>query len=389
MITPKQKREAFIRGFCRGAEQFLIIVAAFVLICAVAALAGCSEGATVNSGAMMAKSDFTSTGVPDPVAAQLASYYKDATARLKKVVLHPPGGTQASREYRQAWAANQIQQLDRYMLALKGKASGWVGKNIPAAMTAGVKLAHEQAVDAGVKTPGALVEGSFSLIDQHVVRTLAIDTVADLHRAADSIADRGKSVLRQTAQQGLAESEINKILAGGVIEGRPLDTIRRLKAELEEIHGETVEVNGKNFDVGYYAEMVARTKTRQATVVARHERLGDLGLDLVAIIGRLSDNFCSAFLGQVFSLSGKSTKYPAYASLPGGGPPFHPNCSKSTRPFIEELASDSQLDRASGVEDAQTLLQMKPTEAQRAYKDLQIRQQIAPRHATTAEKLFA
>src|SRR5205814_1004202 len=159
---------------------FALVIIAFVL--------GLVGWIALSDGATMAKSDFTSTGVPDPVAAQLASYFKDATARLKKVVLHPPGGTQASREFRQAWAANQI----------------------------------------------------------------------------------------------------NKILAGGVIEGRPLDTIRRLKAELEEIHGETVEVNGKNFDVGYYAEMVARTKTRQATVVARHERLGDLGLDLVAIIGRLS-----------------------------------------------------------------------------------------------------
>ena len=56
-------------------------------------------------------------------------------------------------------------------------------------------------------------------------------------------------------------------------------------------------------------------------MTARHERLGELGLDLVAFVGRVSDNFCSAFLGQVFSLSGTSNKYPAYASLPGGGPP--------------------------------------------------------------------
>jgi hypothetical protein len=143
-----------------------------------------------------------------------------------------------------------------------------------------------------------------------------------------------------------------------------------------------------NFDVGYYAEMVARTKTREASVDARHERLSELGLDLVAIVGRISKNFCTAFLGQVFSLSGNSDKYPAYSSLPGGGPPFHPNCSKSTRPFVEELASDKQLDQADGLDDADKLLGMDATQAQRAFKDLQIHAQQKDRYATTASKLF-
>jgi hypothetical protein len=90
----------------------------------------------------------------------------------------------------------------------------------------------------------------------------------------------------------------------------------------------------------------------------------------------------------VFSLSGKSDKYPAYAELPGGGPPFHPNCSKSTRPFIEDLASSKQLDQADGLDDADKLLGMKPAEAQRTFKDLQIYDQQKDRYATTAKKLF-
>src|SRR5207248_2252057 len=76
-----------------------------------------------------------------------------------------------------------------------------------------------------------------------------------------------------------------------------------------------------------------------------------------------------------------SDKYPAYASLPGGGPPFHPNCSKSTAPFIEALASKEQLDLAAGVDDAEKLLDVKdPAEAQRRFKALQLFQQQEDRY---------
>lgn len=336
----------------------------------------------------MAQRELSPSGVPQDVSAQLAAYFKDASTRLKKIVLNPPGGTAASQEYRAAFAAQRVQQIDRILGELKTRASGWAGKNVPAAFTAGIKLAHKQATDAGVRPAGELLAGQFTLIDTRTVQQFAIDTIADLHKAADSMADQAKSTLRHTRQQGLSEREINQVLAVGVIEGRPRETIRALKLELEKVHGETVEINGRSFDVRYYAEMVARTKTRQATVQARHGRLEALGLDLVSIVGRISDNFCTAFLGQVYSLSGRHAKYPALASLPGGGPPFHPNCSKSTRPFVEELATEKQLDMAEPDQTVGKLLGQSPAEAQRSYKDLQLRQDVTKRYGTTAKRLF-
>lgn len=334
----------------------------------------------------MAK-EFSDSGVTRSASAILASYYQDAAARLKKIVLSPPGKTEGSRAYRAAWAAQQIQQIDQLNRSIKKSVSGWIGKNLPAAYGEGLALADRQAKEAGLKVDrGGVVPikgtiGSFAKIDDRTVAVFARDTFADLSKAAESMTDRASKLLRTTAQENLSEEQINTILAGGVIEGRPLDTIRNLREQLRAVAGDKVTIVDKNgdpmeFDVGYYAEMVARTRTRQATVIARHERLAELDIDLVAIVGRVSNNFCSAFLGQVFSLSGKSTKYPAYDSLPGGGPPFHPHCSKSTRPFIEELASDAQVEAAQGVEDSQKLLGMDTTKAQRAYKDLQIRQQV-------------
>jgi hypothetical protein len=195
-------------------------------------------------------------------------------------------------------------------------------------------------------------------------------------------------VLRATAQVGLSEVQIDRVLAGGVIEGKPTDTIRRLREDLERIHGETVEINGRDYQVRDYASLVVRTKTRQASEVARHERLEELDIDLVSIIGRISAHFCSAFLGEVFSISGKSSQYAALSELPGGGPPFHPNCSKSTRPYIASMASGKQARMAEGLEDADKLIGMTPVEAQRSYRDLQLQAQVRGHYATTARELF-
>lgn len=333
-------------------------------------------------------SDLRPTGVTQNQSRAFASIFVEAQKRLQAAVLHPPGRSQSSQDYNRAWAASQLHQVDVILKQMQVQANAWIGKTIPQVHRDGRKLADQQAKEAGVREPTG-IKGSFSLVDQGTVQVFAREIAADVRKAGQSMGDRAKHILRETSQQGLSEKDLNQILAVGVIEGRPRETIKRLRDELKGVHGETVSINGREFDVRYYAEMVARTKTREASVFARHERLQELELDLVAIVGRVSDNFCTAFLGQVFSLGGKSTKYPAYSELPGGGPPFHPNCSKSTRPFVEALASKSQLTDAKPLADATKLLGMNQTEAQRSYKDLQLRQQVQKRYDTTEKTLFA
>ena len=142
---------------------------------------------------------------------------------------------------------------------------------------------------------------------------------------------------------------------------------------LKTVHGNKVIVKDKNgddmaFDVGKYAKMVATTQTQQASVMARHQRLHELGVDLVMVIGSNSENFCTEFVGKVFSISGNHPKYPPLADLPWGGPPFHPNCSKTTRPFIEDLADPEDLERAVPDQGSRSMLKQTPSQAQRIYR---------------------
>ena len=344
--------------------------------------------------------ELSDSGLPQKSIDTLVSLYTEAAERMKQMVLHPPGGTASSRDFKQARAAQLANQIDMMLAKLKNGTGVWIGENLPQAFVDGLKRAETQAKAIGIDIPDSPLSGSFSLIDHGAVGKFAHDISKEMTNdlvgkdgAMTLAADRAKSVLRKTAQLNLGESEIDRILAGGVIDGTPVQTVHKLRDAFKAVGNGTVVVKDKNgdlmnFDAGYYAGMVARTKTREATVKARHERLQQLDLDLVAIVGLVSTHFCTAFLGQVFSLSGKSDKYPAYSSLPGGGPPFHPNCSKSTRPFVPELANETQLEQADGLDDADKLLGMDQTQAHRAFNDLQLHAQQKDRYASTAKKLF-
>lgn len=342
--------------------------------------------------------ELSNSGIPQDRTAVPVEIYRAAAAKLRAILIAPPGSTQAGREWSQARAAQQLAQIEALIARMKQDAAAWIsdprdGSDGPVtqAVKDGIARAITQAKEVGVSPPEGMT-GSFSLIDPGTVAIFAQKIMSDLSKAANGMGENAKQILRTTAQLKLPESDINKILAGGVIAGKPAETIRTLREALKAVHGDTVSFPDKNgevihYDAGYYAKMVVVTQTRTATTVSRHRALESMDLDLVGIIGRVSASFCTAFLGQVFSLSGKSTKYPAYSSLPGGGPPFHPNCSKGTRPFVEALASDHQLTRAEGFTDSQELLGDDAAAAQRKYKDLQIQQQVKDKYPVSAVKL--
>lgn len=284
---------------------------------------------------------------PDPhLVAELMKVYQSAAGRLKVTIIRPPGSTDSAREFNQARASELMHQVKAEISSLKGDVSKWSGKALTKSIDKGIAVADGQARDAGIRPENVPFKGRFSVVDRDAVQVLARDTTDDLIKAADSMERTALTTLRRCADVGVSNTDINRILAGGVIEGKPRETTQQLKQLLEKVNGETVTVPTKSggeitFDTGYYAQMVAQTKTREATVLARHSRLEQHGMDLVEVVGRNSKNPCSMLLGEIFSLSGKDKRYPAFSTVSAGQPPyrlFHPNCSKSTAPFVDGLS---------------------------------------------------
>jgi hypothetical protein len=258
----------------------------------------------------MATPELFDSGVPRGSSEILAGYYTDAAKRIKQVVENPSGRTAGSKEFKRARAATLIDQVDQVLGQLGHATSGWIGKNVPAAAVAGRKLANKQAVEAGVRPKGqAAIEGSFHLID---------------HRAPRS---------RSSARRRSTRSS-----PAVVIEGKPRETIKKLRDALKQVHGETVKVIDKNGDDDELRRRLLRRAGRAHEDARGDGRTrGTSGCRKLGWTWSRSSADLEELLHRVprpglFSCRATPDKYPAYSSLPGGGPPFHPNCSKSTRP---------------------------------------------------------
>lgn len=113
---------------------------------------------------------------------------------------------------------------------------------------------------------------------------------------------------------------------------------------------------GRQFEapLDFYAAMIvsnAKTQLQAAVVVTRSKEVGQ---DLVQVSGNKSKtgDWCDAYAGQVFSISGADETFPPLSAVPNGGPPFHPFCRHSLTPFFSSEFTEKQLDDFSSVDDA-------------------------------------
>lgn len=101
------------------------------------------------------------------------------------------------------------------------------------------------------------------------------------------------------------------------------DIAAKIRAKLLDMigGGDFITINGRNFNLRSYAELVARTRMRESQTEAVKESMKQFDEDLVEIPEH--DNpcpECAQYQGQVYSISGRT---PGYPLLPSGGPPWH------------------------------------------------------------------
>jgi len=146
--------------------------------------------------------------------------------------------------------------------------------------------------------------------------------------------------LRQTQQKILQDREISKLIAEGVLEGETRRAVSdKILTELRKNMGEErfVTIKGRNYKPDSYAELVARTRTKEATTEATLNTSLYYRVDLVQVDAH-SDNceYCQLYAGRVYSISGNHPEFPEL----GEEPPYHPNCRCVLLPITEESIED-------------------------------------------------
>lgn len=191
-------------------------------------------------------------------------------------------------------------------------------------------------------------EADGSAVQYNAIEALVRSTDAFMAKAASSGAAAMEQFIRATQQQVLAEAEINQAIIKGLLEK---GTSRAIKSDLlisfqqRFGNGQFLDINGRQYDIKSYVDLLARTRIREAQREANRSLVRSNGLDLIKISshGTLT-RICQPHEGKIYSVSGLSRKYPPASELPNGGPPFHPNCLHSEIPYVEKaIISDSKL----------------------------------------------
>ena len=277
----------------------------------------------------------------------------------------------ASSRWRLARAARLDAQI-RAVLARLGAASGPAMD--AAARSAATRALRETAAEItalglnpnAVYLGGRFDEAQAEVVARDTVAALAAGASGELAEAAAGFGRDGGRLFRALAEsaitapgRGEGEAAVNRAIARGLISGDPRITDRAVRELFRDpgspaaesyrrLGARLVNVGRAVMSVRQYAAVVTRTRMREAQVEARHGRLRASGFDLVQITGRVSVNFCTRFIGLVCSLGAARTidgvEYPALAGLPGGGPPFHPQCSKGTALYVPDLVGDRRVE---------------------------------------------
>lgn len=307
-----------------------------------------------------------------PEVQEVVNLLRQAARRAQQIILNPPGRSAKTQRWNASRAAQELAAYRRELRSLGVKVDAVTGRVIRDAYRSGRQFADRQLADADVSRPP--LRASFTAVDTRRAEALARSARADLRKALGAMGDTTERLVRQANAEGLDRAKVARILGGGAIEGIPKPTLQRLRQEMRAIaRGGVVEIINRqtgvvtHFKPDTYADLVYQTHMAMAEEAAAHQRYREAGIDLVRIIGSNSTNYCTAFVGKVYSLSGTHPVYPAFSLLPGDGPPFHPRCTKRTIPFNPLLATPAQIEKAQPDQRTDALHRKSPADAQRDY----------------------
>lgn len=341
-----------------------------------------------------AKSIQKAMTLADGRARVLSRLYRDGAEEIRKMLLSPSF-------FKQGRGRVLIQGIDSILKGMGGQTRNWVRRNIPEVYERSSLMCVDAIRGQGIKGP---INTSFTQVHRDAVEAVADSILNDLGVARAEMRRNIHKFIRNTQQAAVEDVEIKREIAKGLIEGATRrDVTKRIADKLVEGTGQIpesklaeamadakgymetfgvkraedlkefsiaardawIEVGGRHFNVEYYAELVARTQTRDAVTLGTYNRLRDNGIDLVIVAGGVYEDFCEAYRGRAFSVSGDSERYPSVAELPNGGPPFHPNCEDVMAPFVERLRSEDE--RSAAADMDRSFLGMNAAETQKRW----------------------
>lgn len=202
------------------------------------------------------------------------------------------------------------------------------------------------------------LKAEFTQIHEGAVDALVRGMLNDVDKAFTSISVQAQRILRGSRTESAVDAEMRRQTALGLAAGESREGIRRRIGQTlrKQYRDGIVAITGSNgrtyrYSLDYYASLVGHQTQRQAMTLAVLMRAQENGFDLVRVSPNPSTvgDYCDAYRGRVFSISGSDARFPPLALTPNGGPPFHPWCKHSIHTFVPELYDDEAVEEFSDV----------------------------------------
>ena len=242
-----------------------------------------------------------------------------------------------------------LEDIDKAIKELAGSASRYVGAAVPLEY-----LQNAQQIYSSVRAQGIQMQPPAAFKQQHS------DAVADLRREVQSQLEKGvvkaqeqsaalavdayKATLRKIGLDA-AQQKIDTV---GTISDMQNDVKKRLEDEgILKVSVGSGE-KAREMSITNYANLVARSTSREVGNTARINQLELNGFDLVEIPAHYPTcEICAILQNRVYSISGKDKRFPPLSrAFSGGYKNIHPNCRHVLVAWIESMHTTEEVEEA-------------------------------------------
>lgn len=244
---------------------------------------------------------------------------------------------------RQVLINQEIARLEQNLNAYELAGRSWTDENLSNAYLRGIKGAGTGEVVAGFSMLGLLAQGGGGGFDITDTAKKILEDYPEhwtAYRVFQNDAYQAFNQSRLPIIRDTQDKIRELIIQASESSYRDADTFTRRKMTQEVINRFADEgitgirySNGRTMKIDSYAEMIARSQTKNAWNEASFNRLQQYGMDLVVIsVHYPCSDLCVPYQGNVFSISGTSDRYPSLESAISGGL-YHPNCKHTSSGF--------------------------------------------------------
>lgn len=186
----------------------------------------------------------------------------------------------------------------------------------------------------GELTPEKIKTVDSLVVHREAINALVADTYLDFANGMNGLVKGAEHQLNDALKRQARARMISGQITG--------ESIRTIAKDVKEVIGNQgfsvlIDKGGRQWTLEQYSAMLTRTHIIKSANEGSLNRMIEFSVDTVEISthANVQDSLCLGQEGRIFSISGKSKKYPQLSLYP----PYHPNCKHTylPRPDLEPV----------------------------------------------------